>query len=97
MDNITNLIRIPDSVKVFAKYMEAGKTFYSRCHFIAIDGEGIPCFAELNDDTAVDNPEDMSNCIGFEIVDADGWLSAEEFHKRYKPDEYRKFMELMEG
>jgi hypothetical protein len=96
MNEVTNLIRIPDNVKVFAKYMDEGKVFYSRCYFIAICKDDDRHFVELDNCLAVEDPETASNCIGFEIVDEESWLPAEEFLKRHKPNEYDKFMKLME-
>ena len=69
MNNITNLIRIPSSVKVFAKYIDGEETFYVRCYFIAICDDGYIHFAELDDCTCIANPEEVSNFIGFEIID----------------------------
>ena len=93
---ITNLIEIPDGVRVFSKYMDQGKTFYSRCHFIAVCDDGSTFFAEIDDFLGVSNPEDASNCIGIKVVDTEAWISAEEFFEKYKPDEYDHFKKLME-
>ena len=93
---ITNLIEIPDGVKAFSKYMDQGKTFYSRCHFIAICDDGSAFIAEIDDCLGVTDPEDCSNCTGIEVVDSERWLSAEEFYKKYKPNEYDRFKKLME-
>lgn len=93
MAKIRNLTRIPDDVKVFAKYMNEGKVFYSRCYFIAVFENGFAQFMEFDCEESITNPEIAGNFVGFEVIDEYGWIPAEEFCRKYKPDEYRKFME----
>lgn len=88
---IVNLTKIPDGMKAFAKYMDEGEIFYSRCHFIAICDDGSAFIAEIDECFGVVDPTETKNCIGVEVVNSEGWLSAEEFHKKYKPEEYFKF------
>ena len=88
MKKILKLMPVPEEISVYATYEDAGKTFYTKCEFIAVCDDGFAHLYELSGDGEFDDPEDTCNFRGFVVLRENdhSWLDSDEFNKLTEGD-----------